>query len=158
MKNLKKTLALALAGVMMAAAAVAFTGCFGMGGNGGNGGSSSSDSKEGTWVLVYATDYYGTAYDLPQSLMDSVYLVIDKGAKKGTFYYMDDDPYPGTLERYAERDDYYASDGYKAQAYKLKGDDGYWEFAWITDLDTNGSFWYLEVGRDTPDSLFLEKK
>lgn len=155
MKNLKKTLAIALAGVLMVAAAVSFTGCFGTGGGGG--GSSKSDDKLGTWVLAYAQDYYGQEISVSQSVMNSVYLVVESSTK-ATFYFMDDDPFPGTLERYADRDDYYAQDGYKVQAYKLKGSDGYWEFAFVIPQDGSDSFWYLEIGKDAPESLFLEKR
>ena len=152
MKNLKKTLAIALSGVMMVVAAVAFTGCFG-----GGGGGTKTDEKVGTWVLAYAQDYYGQEISVTQSVKDSVYLKVES-ATKATFYFMDDDPFPGKLERYADRDSYYAQDGYKVQAYKLQGDDGYWELVFVVPNDGSDSFWYLEIGADQPESLFLQRR
>ena len=124
-------------------------------GSGGSGTTPSAASMDGTWQLAYATDYSGQAYDLSQATMESIRLVVS--GSKATFYYFDDDPFSGTLERYSEQDDYYASDGYTVKAYKLKGNDGFWEFAFVVPQDGNDAFWYLEVGSPDPDSLFLSK-
>ena len=183
MKNTKKWLVLVLAGMLAACAVVLSTGCFGIGGSGSKtptvpdtpsttpsapdtpstpstpstpAPATSDNPKEGRWQLSYATDTSGKAYDLSQSVMESV--VLEISGSKGTFYYMDRDPFSGTLERYSDRDSYYASDGYKVEAYKLMGESSYWEFAFITPKDGGDAFWYLEIGSSgNEDCLFLSK-
>ena len=178
MKLTKKTLAIVLAGVMMACALL-LAGCFGIGGGGSNGGGGNSGGGNsgggnsgggntpapsqpayvGTWVLDYAHEKStGDVYDLTK-ITGTVKLVVDS-ATHGTFYYFDDDPYAGTLERYAEQDSKYAANGYTSEAYKLKGSDGsYWELAFITPQDGADSFWYLEVGKTgQEDCLYLAKQ
>lgn len=157
MNTLKKSLVIALAGVM-AVAALALTGCFGIGG-GGNGGSSGSKSAMvGTWKLAAAFDYSGSAYDISAIGSDSVVLKVTSETE-ATFYYFDDDPYPGTLSHDSSRDGYYSSDNFEAKAYRLTGSDGkYWEFAFVTPKDGSDPFWYLEVGPSNDyDSIYLAK-
>ena len=164
MKTFKKSLVLALAGVMVLAA-LALTGCFGFGGSGSGSGSSSGGSSGGssttspmvgTWKLAEAYDYWGSAYDV-SDLADKVVLVVESETK-ATFYYFDDDPYPGTLVRDSSIDDAYAADGFTAKGYDLQGsDNSYWELAFITSNSDGTSFWYLEVGSTAPDCLYLTK-
>ena len=159
MKTMKKALVVALAGVMMVAA-LALSGCFGFGGggNGGSGGGSSSSGIVGTWKLDYAHDFYGNAYDISQIGSDKVVLKVTSETK-ATFYYFDDDPFSGTMERYAAGDSEYASDGYTSKCYHLVGSDGsYWEFAYVVPDDSSSEpFFYLEVGASQPDSIYLSK-
>lgn len=168
MKNMKKALVLTLAGVM-AVAALALTGCFGIGGGSSSGGSSSGGSSSGgsstsnspivgTWKLDYAHDYSGTAYDIQSIGSDSVVLVVSSETK-ATFYYFDDDPFEGTLSRDTSMDSYYSATDYPAQCYDLTSSDGdYWEFAFIQPADGSSPFFYLEVGSSNDyDSLYLAK-
>ena len=68
-------------------------------------------------------------------------------ADVAVFYFQDQAPYVGALVRATSRDDYYAATGYKSEAYKLVGKDGYyWELAFITPKSGDAAFWYLEAG------------
>lgn len=177
MKLMKKTLAIALAGVMMVCALL-LAGCFGIGGGGNSGGGSEGGNSGGnsggggsstpvvtqpayvgTWVLDYAHEKSsGNVYDLSK-IQGTVKLVIDS-ATSGTFYYFDDDPYSGTLERDSSLDSQFAASGYTTDAYKLRGADGkYWLFAFVTPQDGGDAFWYLEVGKTgQEDCLYLAKQ
>ena len=174
--KMKKSLAIVLAGVMMACALV-LAGCFGTGGGSGSGGGSSSGSGSGgysgggsstptvtqpayvgTWTLDYAHEKSsGSAYDLSK-ISGTVKLVVED-ATNATFYYFDDDPWVGTLERATDGDSKYAASGYTSECYHLVGQEGrYWEFAFITPQDGADPFWYLEVGSTgNEDCLYLSK-
>ena len=152
MSAMKKTFVLVCAGVMMLAA-LALSGCFGFGGDDTPG----DASIEGTWKLSYAEDYYGNPYDTSE-MTDEIVLEV-KSSKKATFYYFDDDPFPGTLSRDASGDSYYATDGYTTLCYHLTNSDGrWWEFCFVVPDDGGDAFWYLEVGpEDDYDAIYLER-
>ena len=102
-------------------------------------------------------DMNGEAYDLDE-LEDAVLLVI-KSEDDATFYYFDDDPFSGKLVRDPSGDPYYATSGYITECYHLTNSEGrYWEFCFVTDLDDDSTFWYLEVGpEDDYDCLYLAR-
>lgn len=116
-----------------------------------------SDLKIGTWKLSYATNGYGQTYNLSQETMDRIYLECPD-SESGTFYYLDSDPFKGTLEYASDSDASYAVDGYAVHVYKLRGTSSYWELAFYVELSNpSNCFWYLEVGQAPSDRLFLAK-
>ena len=114
------------------------------------------DAKVGLWTLHDAVDSQGNAYKLTTTQQESVRLDV-KADGTATFYYMDNDPFQGTLEHYADGDAQFTTKDYKGECYHLVGPTGsYWELAFIQKKDGSSCFWYLEVGAEgNQDSLFL---
>ena len=127
-----------------------------------SGGSSTSTvqdtSKVGTWELSYATDIYGSAYDIASIGPENVRLVVTSETT-ATFYYFDDDPFSGSLDRSPDDDADFATDGYEVQAYRLRdGSGSAWLMAFVIPDDGSDCFFYLELYDDgSEDHLFLDR-
>ena len=121
-------------------------------------GTTQDTSKVGTWELSYATDVNGSAYDIDAIGADSVRLVVTSDTT-ATFYYFDDDPFSGSLDRSTADDATFATEGYEVQAYRLRdGSGSAWVLAFIIPDDGSACFFYLELyGDSSEDHLFLQK-
>lgn len=125
----------------------------------GGGTSSTVPALAGTWVLDYAHDSTGKAYDITKAA-SQIKLII-RSDETATFYYFDSTS-KGTMMREATRDSYYDTNpNYTVQCYHLIESSGaYWEMVYIIPKDNpSGAFFYIEVGEEGDvDSLYLAKQ